>query len=114
MNLKYFMAQKQAYLSDTFLSGPACKLDDGYIDIQYLDNSWTGLVSLALKSYNGGHVRINNEGQITCTGPWKYEKVKEFTLEPITNTPFSIDGERYDTKPLRGYVLPKSLKVFCM
>jgi len=59
-------------------------------------------------------VTVNDDGTIQCHGNWKYEKIKEFTLEPITNCPYSIDGERYECKPVKGIVLPKALNIFCL
>ncbi|CAD8086611.1 unnamed protein product [Paramecium sonneborni] len=114
MMFRYFLAQKIPYISDNYLSAPAAKIDDGFIDVQYLEaGDWSQLVKLSLKQYDGSHVEIDEQGNVRPKGNWKYEKVKEYTFEPITNCPLSIDGERYPPQPVKATVLNKILKVFC-
>ncbi|CAD8166878.1 unnamed protein product [Paramecium octaurelia] len=95
MTFRYFLAQKIPYISDNYLS------------------YWSQLIKLSFKQYDVSHVEIDEQGNSKTKGNWKYEKVKEYTFEPITDCPLSIDGERYPSQPVKAKVLTKILKVFC-
>lgn len=65
MNLKYLLVQKMPYISENYLSGPAAQIDDGYMDLQYLEaQDWMSLVKLSLKQYDGKHVTVRENGEI--------------------------------------------------
>ncbi|KRX06162.1 ATP-NAD kinase-like domain [Pseudocohnilembus persalinus] len=111
-NLKYLVISNTPYIGETINSAPLAQIDNGFCDIQILNNtSYISLYKFALTFQNGTHFDIQKK--IPKNKDMYYTNAKEFIIETDQkDSLFSIDGEKFTAQNLKGKVIPQALSVF--